>query len=410
VALFRHDVSAGTWTAEPVLPAVVGDPFYTRNRVLSAQQGEIGLVKAVSGTDMTLTAHRRTPTGGWVVDFTHTETDTSRRDRLDFGLAREALSGDLLLVHSDGTKTPAYRMFSGGAWSGKAAVPIALTQGIVLWVELVSRPGSDEVALLYADDQADLGAVIWNGSSWDAASAKVLETGLKVNPLLGPQVVGNRVFDGAYETGNGQLLVAWGIAAGQIRFITRPAGGSWGSIGAQSFVGGKTELVDLAAEPVGSSTRIAGVFVDMGDGTERLGLGVWDGSKWVGAKEYDSSIHDWNDKGTGDLGAAVAWVGTSGKAVCVYADKEKGALDWFSWTSGNWKAEADLKLGGKGVTESVILHGYALRDEVVAVLSDDKAQVYTATFDGTSWTAGPAPLQTGLAHTDAVPFSFATQP
>jgi hypothetical protein len=289
-------------------------------------------------------------------------------------------------------------------------VPVTLTQGTVLWVELVSRPGTDEVALLYADDQADLGAVIWSGGSWDAASAKLLEKNLKVNPLLSPQVVGNRAFDGAYEAGTGQLLVAWGIGTDSVRFNTRSSAGSWGSVGNQSFVGGKTEFVDLVAEPVSSSKRIAAAIVDMGDGTERLGLGVWDGTGWVGAKEYDSTIHDWNDQGTGDQGAAVAWVGSSGQAVCVYADKGGGTLDWYSWTSGDWKSGTDLPLSGKGVTESVVLHGYALRDEVVAVLSDDGARVYAATFDGKSWTAGPTPLAQGLAHTDAVPLSFATRP
>lgn len=406
LALMRYDGTSDTWSAESAVPPASGAVRYIRSMVLASE--EIGVVKAVSGGNSVLTGHRHNALG-WSVAFTHTNSGTEHEDKLDFDLAREALSGDLLLVHSDGTKTPVYRTFSGGQWSTALAVPTDLTGGRVLWVRLVARPGSDQIALLYADDKDDLGAVVWDGAQWDTASAKLLETALKVNPASGQ--VGNRCFDGAYETKTGTLLVAWGLdGVSKFEYATY-SGGSWSGTSNESVFNGKIDFIQLARDPDPGSQKIAAVFTDLGNGTERLALGVWDGGSWIGTKEYDNTFRDVNDKATGDLPAAVAWVGATGKAVCVYSDNETGQIDGYTWTSGDWSKLGDEPLSGKDYTESVTLHSLAGRDAVLMVLSDSKSQVLAATYDGSSWTVPTGlPLTAALAHTDSVPFDLALKP
>ena len=414
--LWRHDAAGGGWSAETSNPVVTGDVYYARSELVPDASQELGAVKVVNGSDTQLTLLRRTSTAGWAPDFTHTVSGTTNADKQDYDLARERASGDLLLVYADGTKTPLFRTFSGGSWSAPVSVPINdgatdLTGGTVLWVRLVPRAMSNVVTLLYADESADLGALLWDGSQWDVASARLLETDLKVNPNSG--VVGNRCFDGAWETSSGDLLVAWGIDGGnQVRYAVRSAGGSWSGASTISVYAGKTEYVELAADPQAGSDRVAAAFVDLGNGTERLGLGVWDGAGWVGLKEYDNAIHDVNDKGTGDLPAALAWVGTTGTAVCVYADTGSN-ISWRSWSAGSsdWVGQSDAVVSSMGTMESAILRPLATRDEVLLVLSDDKSQLYVATGDGSSWTVAPGgPRTKALARTDAVPFSLAVQP
>lgn len=408
--LWRYDAAGGGWSAETGNPAVPGDVCYVRNELLGAGQ-ELGAVKAVSGGDTQLTLLRRTSTAGWAPDLVHTVSGNASADKLDFDLARERVSGDLLLVYADGTKTPLFRTYRAG-WSGPVPVPISGTSGKVLWVRLVPRAKSNEVALLYADESASLGVVLWDGSQWDASSAESLDDqALKVNPNSG--VVGNRCFDGAWEGASGDLLVAWGVdGSNEARYTVRSAGGGWDTPSTITVYGGRTEFVALAADPQPGSDRVAAVFVDLGNTYERLGLGTWTGAGWVGLKQYDDTIHDVNDNGTGDVPAALAWVGTTGKAVCVYADSGSD-ISWLSWSAGSsdWVQESDASVSSMGTMESVILRPLVTRDEVLLVLSDDKTQLYAAVGDGSSWTVAPGgPLTKTLAHTDSVPFDLAVQP
>jgi hypothetical protein len=152
--------------------------------------------------------------------------------------------------------------------------------------------------------------------------------------------------------------------------------------------------------------------MDLGNGTERLGLATWTGSAWVNPGEYDSQTRDVNDAAPGDFVAGVGWVGTSGTAVAVYQDNVAATLDWASWTSaGGWVLQADVTtdLTGKGFTESVQIERFDNQNKLMALVSDSNSDLYAATYDGTTWTvtnSGSA-LETTLSSLDSAPFSFA---
>ena len=133
-----------------------------------------------------------------------------------FDVAFEALSGDILVVYSNNTPTPVYRARSGGTWSAETALPLNdgvgpnpdPNTGIVHWIELASRPGSNEIALGYSDANNDLVVIVWNGTQWLTATAVALETTLTT--FTPTTVVENRCFDLAYESLSGDLMAAWG--------------------------------------------------------------------------------------------------------------------------------------------------------------------------------------------------------
>ena len=169
-------------------------------------------------------------------------------------------------------------------------------------------------------------------------------------------------------------------------------------------------FIDLAAEPGGD--RIALVCCGLGDGVERMGLAIWNGNNWINRNEVDSQITNANDTAIGDFPAAVAWVGTSGTAICVYADDQPGTLDWAQWTGGSWTVQSDFAMPGKGITESVELQTFASGNRVMLMLSDSNSDLYSLWTDGTSWntTNGGLALTTSLSSITSVPFSLAIKP
>jgi hypothetical protein len=157
------------------------------------------------------------------------------------------------------------------------------------------------------------------------------------------------------------------------------------------------EWVELVPEPGGQ--RIAGAFYKTYlTGTRGLGLATWDGSAWVDAGQYDNVVSDAIQLGSH---ASLAWVGTSGVAVCVYADADAGVLDWARWTAADgWSVEADVAIAGKNKTRVPLLRTLPGQDKVMAVFSDYNISMYAALHAADAWTitnGGAALVTTGLS-------------
>jgi len=347
--------------------------------------------------------------GTWTLVNTRLTGDLDKRD---FDLATDGET--VLLVSGDGGPRPLLTRLSGPSSISADPLPINdggdsgpdLSNGAVLWVQLVAAPGSPgEATLLFADANADLVAVPWSKGAWDVSRATLLGSQLKTNVTTG--VVSNRAFDGAYES-SGALLVAWGRASSTsdygFAWRRRPAGGTWSTVAkVPAPATGLTHALDLAAEPGGD--RIAGAFFDLGDSVERLGLATWNGAAWVGG-ELDGQTRDVNDTATGDMPGGVAWCASG--PLAVYADDTPGKIDWASWADAAWKVQPDVDVPGKGLTESAQLERLPSRDAALVVLSDDQRRLFHARFDG-SWSIGPAPLSSQLSSTVTVPFALAIQ-
>ncbi|MBW2532652.1 MAG: hypothetical protein JRI55_14270 [Deltaproteobacteria bacterium] len=358
----------------------------------------------------------RSAANGWSADWSATGISIADISKQGFDLAYEQSSGDLLVVYSNSTDTPRFRTRSGGTWSAEQSLPLNdgatnpnpdHNTGKVLWIELVPRPGSNDIALFYADANADLVMVLWDGSQWATGSATVLESNLKVNP--NSSVVNQRCFDGAWEGKTGDLLAAWGRTNedGYFSAWRSATTGLWNNLPAFKGTSGEIEFVDLEGQA--ASDFIVGAFMDEGGGIERLVLAAWDGTSWINASELDSQTHDVNDQAFGDAPAGVAWVDAS-TAVAVYADKSTNVLDWAKWTPATgWVIQSDVTVFNKGQTESVQLARVPGKTQVLVVYTDSKSQLGWALFNGVGWTIGPTWLSTSVASLDAVPFSLAFQ-
>lgn len=324
-----------------------------------------------------------------------------------FDIAFEATSGDALLVYAAGDSTPMYSVLSAGAWSADAPLPLNdgpsgsfadVNDGNVRWVELVPRASDDHIALLYSDDDDVLVAMEWSGTAWVTGSARQLEDRLKINTVQGEAV--NRAFDADWESSTGALLAVWGRDNEDGVRWSRYSVSTWtNSARQQTPQSGRVHFVDLAAEP--GTNRIAGGFYDLGDGTERLGAAIWDGSVWVNGAELDSQTRDVNDSALGDAPGGVVWTG-AGTAICVYADSVPGGVDWARWTaSSGWVLQPPVVVPGKGFTESVQLVRGA--PGATVLVTDDSGALFGSRLSGTTWEVPQAPVLS-VARTDSVAF------
>ena len=349
----------------------------------------------------------------WQLEFSISVIDPGVAERLMFDIEYEQSTGDALVVYSNNTATPVYRARSQGVWSAEVSLPLNdgagpnpdTNTGTVRWVEMEPRPADDEVTLLFADDNNDLVAIVWDGTQWLTASAITHETDLWTPST---NLVDNRCFDLAYEEATGDVLVAWGhISFRGFYWSAKLAGTTTWSAKMPVAAGFPDQVgfVDLSTEPGG--TRIGVTYSDIDSGPkEELEVAIWDGSAWS-FFAYASAIRNSNGGELGDFPSAFGWLGT-GSAVVLYADSNTGAIDWASWTPTGWVAQFDVPIAGKGFTESIRLETFDNEVKILAVFSDSNSDLYAATYDGTSWTVtngGPA-LETDLTSVSSMPFSI----
>jgi hypothetical protein len=77
-----------------------------------------------------------------------------------FDVEYENNSGDAIVVFGDGTADPSYVVWNGSVWSPSAKIDIP-NNGRPNWIELASRPGSDELAMILVDSNIDIYGMRW---------------------------------------------------------------------------------------------------------------------------------------------------------------------------------------------------------------------------------------------------------
>ena len=384
-----------TWTSE-VLQESVGDTVYWVDSVLKRKSSEeITCTISDDGAESTLVINRYN--GATLSkDFEVSGLPRSQNDRI-FDLVQEDISGNTLLVYSNGSENPVYRYFNGSSWTITSNVFVtAPGTGIVEWIEITEKPGSNEIALVYTDSLRDLHAVIWSGNAWlESQSEITLETTIRDQNF--------KDFDAAYETFQGNLMVCWGRNGYNGMVWSQYANGVWSGPSTLTWTNAaQPRLVQLESDPV--SDRI--VFVDW-DTSSRIQCGIWDGDKWKGFRYRDYA----NGAVNGDFNFDVSFIGTSGNALIVYNDQDvTGALHFITMISdsGEYRTDDDFILQsdyivpGLSSIDSVKLFNDTKNERVYVMVSDVTQQVYGAYYDGLSFNI----LNNGNPLIDSLPSSF----
>ncbi len=316
---------------------------------------------------------------------TTTAIPVANADERGFDVEYEALSGEALLAYVDGADNVLFRTRTDGAWSAAApAFAPPLATGTLLWVELVPRTGSDEIALVVLDDEQKLCATVWDGAQWTLP----LLLDDRVNALHDW-----KAFDAAWEAQSGDLLVSHGynLFVEETRYATLK-NGVW-LTGQHNSTDALGLMVSLAADP--TSDRIAAIYGE-GDVDDDIGVSVWDGTQWVHTAEFALQGQPLS------RAFEVAWLGTTGKAVAIYRDQSlTGSFQWALFTATGWKRQGEIAFPGVGKVvqaEARVLSG---ENRILLLLLDEAGSLFACAYDGTAWTLknGGAPLATGLDPT-----------
>lgn len=187
------------------------------------------------------------------------DTTTSTAAKKNIDVAYEQTSGKAMFLWGDSTATnQVYRTWNGTTLSANTTLTIAAEGGIPEWVQLASRPSSNEIMLGVQDAAADLNTRKWSGSAWDTATQHAEHSGTTEN-------IQSRNFDIIWETHTsnpGKAWLVWGDStAGATAGTTMTkqwSGTAWGTSSTLAS-SDETSFVRLRADPV-SGAVLAGIY------------------------------------------------------------------------------------------------------------------------------------------------------
>lgn len=235
-----------------------------------------------------------------------------------------------------------YRTYNGTSWSAEQSYNAQRTSGTVAYVKALPRPGTDEIAVVWADDSnMDMSANYYNmaTNTWSGEPAAALSTNISRN---GTGTSVNSAFaDLAFEQVSGKLQVCWGDeGVTDLKCVTRSAGtgGSWGSVTTYSGFNVEPVEMHMASEP---NTNYIAYTADDDAGTPSGEVGVWDGSTWGNIDKYATNSLNSNDQST--TNTAVGWVrsGSQSRAVVTFDNQLVSGVDWrvFNKNTSTWATQ-----------------------------------------------------------------------
>ncbi len=174
------DASAGTWGAVTAFP-----DFDTSaaNKVLRAirmyasetRNEKVALTRHFNGTQESIYVHiynGTTWTSAQMASWTGSAFDTANQGIRNFD-GQYLSNGNFIVVYSDNTNIPKYRIWNGTVWSPNppaVGTNIADVGGIPNNITVRNRDGSNEVMLTVFDQSSDTNTVYFSGSAWSAVT------------------------------------------------------------------------------------------------------------------------------------------------------------------------------------------------------------------------------------------------
>jgi Tfp pilus assembly protein PilV len=175
----------------------------------------------------------------------------------------EQTSGEAMFAWGDSVSTDQYyRTWNGATLSAATLLDVAAQGGVTNWLQLASRPNSNEIMLGVQDAGADLNTRKWSGTAWDTATQHPEHSAAVEN-------ITSRTFDIVYETHTANPGKAWIVWGNSTAVSAKPwSGTAWGT--AVTLTGtDDTSFVRLRADPV-SGVLFAGIYEDTTSATDDI--------------------------------------------------------------------------------------------------------------------------------------------
>ncbi|WP_406655737.1 VWA domain-containing protein [Methanolobus sp. ZRKC2] len=302
-------------------------------------------------------------------------------ERRGFDIAYEQVSGDAIVAFMDmniNDGVARYQVWDGNSWSSESAtVGTNPGAGDVGWLELASSPDSDEIILVTLDDERDIRAQVWDGSSW----------GNSTTITNNARATSYKCFDVVYEQGTGRAMVVWSDRTdNDVKYVIWN-GSSWSSaIDIDSSLSERVYWVKMAADP--NSNNIIMVSQDRGYDVYN---NTWDGSSWTSRGRIETYTETY-----GRRAMDVAYEQSSGTGMVVWGDGGS-TPKYKTWDGSSWSSESSASSIGGGDVRWVQLTSNGASDEIFLMTSDNTDDINVQRWDGSTW--GDA-LQVESSSTD----------
>jgi hypothetical protein len=316
-------------------------------------------VVATQSTTGVLDVFCRDASGVWSKDFTVTIGANAATRRFDIEF--EKTSGIPMVLYSRNVATTnelGYRRKTGagcgaGTWTAESTINPTVVTGIVLWVEMEARQtsGTNVLAAAFSDANATQGgkleAMIWNGS-WGNESPVGAANGwsdlsIELQGTTGANAA--KVFDLAFETLSGDLIIGWGTSVGANntngwRYATCAATlpCTWSGVQTPAGPTDDATMVDAAPDP--GSDAVA--FIGIGNAGSDLTAWRWSGSAVSGAVANADTSALASAAGLQLVG--IDWVvsGSQRMAVGVYANNTTGyRYIYYDTVGAAWRTDSN---------------------------------------------------------------------
>lgn len=188
-----------------------------------------------------------------------------------FDIEYENNSGDLIVVTGDGTPDPNYHVWNGTSWSGPVDINVPTT-GQPTWIELASKPGSDQLAMILIDWNTDVYGMRWTGSAWDTmGTAAVWDTT--------GAIATEKSIDVAYEQTSWDIMFLWWDSVSTDQYYRTYSGTtlSAATLLDNPQAAGIANWITLASNPTSWSNQIMFWVLDAGSD---LNTFLWNGTAW----------------------------------------------------------------------------------------------------------------------------------
>lgn len=294
-----------------------------------------------------------------------------------FAAAYEQSSGQLLVVNSTTTNRQiTYWVWDGTSWivDGSTFDLTTITDTDIVWIEMASQPGTNQIALIAQDYNQDVVGLIWDGDTNSWGNEKKLNS-LATNSRYEEQIAVAYMQSGANE---GQAVFVH--ANSDDIYSWTWTGSAWEGSGKSWTDGAPYSIywILLAADPNSDDLLLA-----LMDTSKDIYVLPWDGSNWGTHTLVETDAYGAYGNNRPFSVIFEKHPDHNGHALIVYADTTGLRYQHSSDGGTTWDGESTVNDDDEGYWLQIVHQSDDLLHMAIHDLNDD---LETFTWDNTSWT------------------------
>jgi len=293
-------------------------------------------------------------------------------------IAYENLSGEALVVGRYATGDARYNIWDGNAWVHPTAQTDATFDSLasLYYVDMASRPNSDEILIAMAQWKGDLDVAQWDGSS--LIDHGEIEGSMENNEVGGVEIV--------YEQQSGDALVLWGRSGEHQVYYAVWSGASLSPVPLliPYDFGNDIQMVRAAADPTSDY-----IFVGAVNDDEDLDVAVWNGDVWIDSRKIETSGYAYDEQIFD-----IAWEHSGEEVIIAWAPDSGNNVRYFKWPKGTALAGHSVQNGPdfQSAPHLVRLLSIGGTEKIILLVKNEADALRYSLWTGNTFLGDPALL------------------